>query len=200
MLNVRTRYETMCRSCKKVFFSLKKNDDARHTNYSNYTVTFSITIEEICKQADLGLSEVIFAHCIRFYDRKFLGTFLRISLLVLQGRFVKNQIIQTISNHCRRKEIVSGDDKEIFFERHYFLRLQKQFPEKWGEAHAPLPAPRVSTALATAKSVGISFPPHLFTFHSLVQLQLTRVKLNGISQLTLAEYKMLQGLNKAAVP
>ena len=41
-------------------------------------------------------------------------------------------------NHCRRKEIVSeGHDKEIFFEPHYFLRLQKQFLEKWG--HMPPP-------------------------------------------------------------
>ena len=34
-----------------------------------------------------------------------------------------------------------GHDKEKFVERHYFLKLQKQFPEKW-EAHAPPPAPR----------------------------------------------------------
>ena len=35
--------------------------------------------------------------------------------------------------HCRRKEIVSGGhDKETFFERHYFLRLQKPFSRKVG--------------------------------------------------------------------
>ena len=45
--------------------------------------------------------------------------------------------------HCRRKEIVSGGhDKEKFVERHYFLRLQKQFPEKWGgEGHMPSKPP-----------------------------------------------------------
>ena len=38
--------------------------------------------------------------------------------------------------HHRRKEIVSGGhDKENFFKWHYFLRLQKQFSEKWG--HMP---------------------------------------------------------------
>ena len=35
--------------------------------------------------------------------------------------------------------------KKIFFKRHYFLKLQKQFPEKWG-AHAP-PSPPVPMAL-----------------------------------------------------
>ena len=49
----------------------------------------------------------------------------------------------TVAEHCRRKEIVSGGGggwgEENFFERHYFLRLQKQFSEKWG--HVP-PAPR----------------------------------------------------------
>ena len=56
-------------------------------------------------------------------------------------------IIETI--HYRRKEIVSGGhDKENVFERHYFLRLQQQFPEKWGggRAHGP-PALPVPTAL-----------------------------------------------------
>ena len=47
------------------------------------------------------------------------------------------------SLHYRRKEIVSGrgHDKENFFERHYFLKLQKQFSEKWGGGNMP-PAPR----------------------------------------------------------
>ena len=30
------------------------------------------------------------------------------------------------------KEIVSGGHDKEFFERHYFLRLQRHFPEKWG--------------------------------------------------------------------
>ena len=44
--------------------------------------------------------------------------------------------------HYRRKEILSGGgggggereehEKEHFLERHYFLRLQQQFPVKWG--------------------------------------------------------------------
>ena len=32
-----------------------------------------------------------------------------------------------------------GHDKENFFERHYFLRLQKQFSEKWGPPSPPVP-------------------------------------------------------------
>ena len=48
--------------------------------------------------------------------------------------------------HCRRKEIVSGGhEKEKFFEQHYFLRLQKQFLEKWGGMCPPQPP--VPTAL-----------------------------------------------------
>ena len=45
------------------------------------------------------------------------------------------------SCHYRRKEIVSGGrggrgiTKKIFFEWHYFQRLQRQFPEKWGGGH-----------------------------------------------------------------
>ena len=45
--------------------------------------------------------------------------------------------------HYHRKEIVSGGggvDKGKFFEQHYFLRLQKPFPEKCG-AHIPSPPP-----------------------------------------------------------
>ena len=38
-----------------------------------------------------------------------------------------------------------GHDKEKFVGRHYFFRLQKQFPQKWG-AHAPPPVP-TGTAL-----------------------------------------------------
>ena len=45
-----------------------------------------------------------------------------------------------------RKLYLGGHDKEKFVEQHYFLRLQKQFPEKW-EAHAPSPLP-VPTALS----------------------------------------------------
>ena len=48
--------------------------------------------------------------------------------------------------HWRRMEIVSlggggggGHDKENVFERHYFLRLQKQFLEKWGPHALPVP-------------------------------------------------------------
>ena len=38
---------------------------------------------------------------------------------------------------------------------------------------------------------------HLFTFHSLVQLLLSTVKLNGVSQPFLIEYKMVHALNRA---
>ena len=38
---------------------------------------------------------------------------------------------------------------------------------------------------------------HLFTFHSLVQLLLPTVKLNGISQPISIEYKMVHDLNQA---
>ena len=58
-------------------------------------------------------------------------------------------------NHYCKKEIVSGGgghDKENFFERHYFLRLQKQFPEKWG-AHAPPPVPTALKTNALGKKV-----------------------------------------------
>ena len=41
------------------------------------------------------------------------------------------------------------------------------------------------------------FHSHLFTFHSLVQLLLPTVKLNGISQPISIEYKMVHGLNQA---
>ena len=40
------------------------------------------------------------------------------------------------------------------------------------------------------------FPSHMFTFHSLVQLLLPTVKLNGVSQPISMEYKMVHGLIK----
>ena len=46
-----------------------------------------------------------------------------------------------------RKLYLEGMTKKIFFEWHYFLRLQQQFQEKWG-AHAPPPALPVPTALS----------------------------------------------------
>ena len=50
----------------------------------------------------------------------------------------------------------------------------------------------------TAKS-GCLFLSCLFTFHSLVQLLLPTVKLNGVSQPTSIEYKMVHGLNQAVL-
>ena len=41
------------------------------------------------------------------------------------------------------------------------------------------------------------FPSHMFTFHSLVQLLLPTVKLNGVSQPISIEYKMVHGLIQA---
>ena len=41
------------------------------------------------------------------------------------------------------------------------------------------------------------FPSHMFTFHSLVQLLLPTIKLNGVSQLSSIEYKMVHGLIQA---
>ena len=41
------------------------------------------------------------------------------------------------------------------------------------------------------------FPSHMFTFHSLVRLLLQTVKLNGVSQPILIEYKMMHGLIQA---
>ena len=38
------------------------------------------------------------------------------------------------------------------------------------------------------------FPSHMFSFHSLVQLLLPTVKLNGIGQPSSIEYKMVHGL------
>ena len=43
--------------------------------------------------------------------------------------------------------------------------------------------------------VSLSFS--LFTFHSLVQLLLPTIKLNGVSQAISVEYKMVHGLNQA---
>ena len=43
----------------------------------------------------------------------------------------------------------------------------------------------------------VFFPSHMFTFHSLVQLLLPKVKLNGVSQPILIEYKMVHGLIEA---
>ena len=51
--------------------------------------------------------------------------------------------------HYRRKEIVSGGhDKENLFERHYFLRLQHQFPEKWGDTCPPSPPGSYGTGVS----------------------------------------------------
>ena len=47
-----------------------------------------------------------------------------------------------------------------------------------------------------AKSM-CSFHSRLFTFHSLVQLLLPTVRLNGVSQPISVEYKMMDGLNQA---
>ena len=44
---------------------------------------------------------------------------------------------------------------------------------------------------------GYFFYSHLFIFHSLVQLLLPTVKLNGISQPISMEYKMVHCLNQA---
>ena len=43
------------------------------------------------------------------------------------------------------------------------------------------------------------FHSRLFMFHSLVQLLLPTVKLNGVSQPISIEYKMMHGLNQAGV-
>ena len=48
----------------------------------------------------------------------------------------------------------------------------------------------------TAKSRYL-FHSRLFTFHSLVQLLLPTVKLNGVSQSISIEYKMVNDLNQA---
>ena len=48
----------------------------------------------------------------------------------------------------------------------------------------------------TAKSRYL-FHSCLFTFHSLVQLLLPKVKLNGVSQPISIEYEMVHGLNQA---
>ena len=41
------------------------------------------------------------------------------------------------------------------------------------------------------------FPAYMFTFHSLVQLQLPTVKLKGVRQPISMEYKMVHGLIQA---
>ena len=43
------------------------------------------------------------------------------------------------------------------------------------------------------------FPSHKFTFHSLVQFLLPRVKLNGVSQPISVEYKVVHGLIQAVI-
>ena len=43
------------------------------------------------------------------------------------------------------------------------------------------------------------FPSHMFTFHSLAQLLLPMVKLNGVNQPISIEYKMVHGLNQAVL-
>ena len=64
--------------------------------------------------------------------------------------------------HCRRKEIVSGGgeghDKENFFERHYFLRLQKPFSRKVGGTCPPT-APPVLFYINRYNHVAVSFDP-----------------------------------------
>ena len=47
------------------------------------------------------------------------------------------------------RKLYLGHDKENFFERYYFLSLQKQFLEKWG--HMPL-SPLVPTVQKRTKS------------------------------------------------
>ena len=56
-----------------------------------------------------------------------------------------------VTKQYRRKEIAVSwgggggcHDKETLFQRHYFLRLQQQFPKKWGTCP---PAPPVPTAV-----------------------------------------------------
>ena len=53
-----------------------------------------------------------------------------------------------------------------------------------------------NTVKRTAKS-GYFFLSSMFTFHSLVQLLLLMVKLNGVNQPISTEYKMVTGLNQA---
>ena len=75
----------------------------------------------------------------------------------------------------------------------------------WGPSHAKFISPMrqfcgkdksfMVIQSKTAKS-RYFFPSHMFTFHSLVQLQLPTVKLNGVSQPISMEYKMVHGIFK----
>ena len=49
----------------------------------------------------------------------------------------------------RKLYLGGGHDKENFFERHYFLRLQKPFSEKWG--HMPHPPGSYGTENTSVK-------------------------------------------------
>ena len=49
----------------------------------------------------------------------------------------------------------------------------------------------------TGKKFRYFCPSPVFTFYSLVQLLLPTVKLNGVSQPVLIEYKMVHGFNQA---
>ena len=53
---------------------------------------------------------------------------------IIQTGFEPIKFLNARSVPLPRKEIVSGGGmtKKFFFEGHYFLRLQRQFPEKWG--------------------------------------------------------------------
>ena len=71
--------------------------------------------------------------------------------------FIKIFKIQINRHYLGRKLYLGwgGMTKKMFFERHYFLRLQQQFPEKWG-AHAPKPPPPGSNG--TDHSLRLSEP------------------------------------------
>ena len=54
---------------------------------------------------------------------------------------VLNITVRRCCTTVGRKLYLGGMTKKIFFERYYFLRLQQQFPEKWGHM-PPQPPPR----------------------------------------------------------
>ena len=54
-------------------------------------------------------------------------------MIILVGEFTPSGQTCTQNTAVGRKLYQRGHDKEKFVERHYFLRLQKQFPEKWGD-------------------------------------------------------------------
>ena len=77
------------------------------------------------------------------------------------GKFGPPRNQTSYISHYRRKEIVSGGhDKENFFERHYFLKLQSNFQKSEG-GHMP-PRPPVPTALYHLKVNDESFPKMYF--------------------------------------